>query len=253
MKKPLIVGINKVLIATFTAVFMAALINSAYAAAPAIFSSLTPGQALPKEFRVISVPKIAANQFSLVSDEGRTVLRVDSNKSAGSLGLPLTTSATSTAQLEWRWKISRVIESADMNTKAGDDFAARVYVFFDVPMDALSFADRTKLRLARMMAGPDVPTAALCYVWDNNHRVGRAQWSPYSNRARVIVLQSGAAQVGSWIAQSRDIAADFREAFGFDAPAVTGVAVGNDTDNTGERVTTWYGDVTLKGAGLNNK
>ena len=32
----------------------------------------------------------------------------------------------------------------------------------------------------------------------------------------------------------------------FDRQTVTGVAVGNDTDNTGERVTTWFGDVTLK-------
>ncbi len=252
MKNHLIVGL--------TTAFIPALISIAHATTPTVFSTLTPGQALPNEFRVITVPKLASNQFSLVSDEGRTVLRVDSNKSAGSLGLPLKASAASTASLrnstallEWRWKISRVLESADMSTKAGDDFAARVYVFFDVPMDALSFADRTKLRLARMMAGPDVPTAALCYVWDNSHPVGRAQWSPYSNRARIIVLQSGAGQAGSWTTQSRDVDADFREAFGFDAPAVTGVAIGNDTDNTGERVTTWFGDVTLKDAGLKGK
>ena len=75
----------------------------------------------------------------------------------------------------------------------------------------------------------------------------------HSNRARVIVLQSGATQAGTWTTQSRDVAADFRDAFGFDAPAVTGVAIGNDTDNTGERVTTWYGDVTLKGTAPNSK
>ncbi len=257
MKNHLIVGRITALNTALISAFIAALINIAHAAKPIVFSALTPGQALPNEFRVINVPKIANNQFSLVSDEGKTVLRVDSNKSAGSLGLPLTLSATSpgnpTALLEWRWKINRVLDTADMNTKVGDDFAARVYVFFDVPMDALSFADRTKLRIARMMAGPDVPTAALCYVWDNSHPVGRAQWSPYSNRARVIVLQSGAGQAGTWTTQSRDVAADFREAFGFDAPAITGVAIGNDTDNTGERVTTWYGDVTLKDAGLKGK
>ena len=62
----------------------------------------------------------------------------------------------------------------------------------------------------------------------------------------MIVLQSGAANANRWMSESRDINADFREAFGFDAPAVTGVAVGNDTDNTGERMTTRYGDVALK-------
>ena len=212
-----------------------------------LFSSLLPGQALPKEFRIIILPKIVQNKFSLIADEGKTILRVESDNSAGSLGIPLTTSGGgASALLEWRWKVSRVLDKADMSAKTGDDFAARVYVFFDVSMDSLSFAERTKLRLARMIAGQDVPTAALCYVWDNTHRVGHTQWSPYTNRARMIVLQSGTSNIEKWMTESRDIAADFRDAFGFDAPAVTGVAVGNDTDNTGEHVTTWYGDVSLR-------
>jgi hypothetical protein len=61
----------------------------------------------------------------------------------------------------------------------------------------------------------------------------------------MIVLQSGPRRVGQWVSESRDVAADFRAAFGFEAPAVTGVAIGNDTDNTHERVTTWYGDISL--------
>ena len=212
-----------------------------------LFSSLLPGQALPKEFRIIILPKIVQNKFSLIADEGKTVLRVESDNSAGSLGLPLTTSGGgANTLLEWRWKVSRVLDKADMSVKTGDDFAARVYIFFDVSMDSLSFADRTKLRLARMIAGPDVPTAALCYVWDNTHRIGHTQWSPYTNRVRMIVLQSGTSNIEKWLTESRDIAADFRDAFGFDAPAVTAVAVGNDTDNTGEHVTTWYGDVSLR-------
>ncbi len=214
---------------------------------PPLFSSLKPGQDLPKEFRIIIVPKIARNKFSLVADEGKTVLRVDSENSAGSLGLPLTTPAgAANVSLEWRWKVNHMLDNADMSAKTGDDFAARVYVFFDVSIDSLSFADRTKLRFARMIAGPDVPTAALCYVWDNSRRVGHTQWSPYTNRVRMIVLQSGTTNIEKWMTESRDIAADFREAFGVDAPAVTGVAVGNDTDNTGEHVTTWYGDVSIR-------
>ena len=216
-------------------------------APPPAFSTLMPGQTLPTQFRVVTLPKIAVNQFSLVADDGKTVLRVDSDNSAGSLGLPLTATAANThATLEWRWKVSRALDQADMTTKPNDDFAARVYVFFDVPLASLSFVDRSKIRLARLLAGADVPTAALCYVWDNRQRLGHTQWSPYTNRVRMIVLQSGAANANKWLAESRDVAADFRAAFGVDAPAVTGVAIGNDTDNTHERVSTWYSDVTLK-------
>ena len=62
----------------------------------------------------------------------------------------------------------------------------------------------------------------------------------------MIVLQSGSGNIGKWMSESRDVAADFRDAFGFDAPAVTGIALGNDTDNTGERLTTLYGDVSFQ-------
>ena len=220
---------------------------------PPLFSALKPGQAPPKEFRVITLPKIAHNKFSLVADEGRTVLRVDSDNSAGSLGIPLTApprtaaAGDGNARLEWRWKVDRVLDGAEMEHKLGDDYAARVYVFFDVPLESLSFIDRSKIRIARLVAGADVPTAALCYVWDNKHRIGFTAWSPYTSRLRMIVLQSGPARVGRWMTESRDVAADFREAFGFEAPAVSSVAVGNDTDNTDDHVTTWYGDVSFVG------
>lgn len=211
------------------------------------FSLLPAGQALPPRFRIVTIPKVAVNKFSLVADDGKTVLRVDSDNSAGSVALPLAANrAAGSNTLEWRWKVSRFLEKADMDNKLGDDFSARVYVFFDVPLASMSFVDRSKIRLARMVAGADVPTAALCYVWDNKRRIGHTAWSPYTDRVRMIVLQSGQARMNEWMQESRDVAADFREAFGFDAPAVTGVAVGNDTDNTDDKVTTWFGDVAFR-------
>ena len=93
------------------------------------------------------------------------------------------------------------------------------------------------------MAGVEVPTTALCYVWDNKHAIGFAHASPYTKRVQEFVLESGPEKVGQWITETRDVATDFRRAFGFEPPRVTGVAIGNDTDNTGEQVTTWFGDV----------
>jgi hypothetical protein len=214
---------------------------------PPLFSTLTPGQTIPASFRVITLPKVAKNTFSIVADEGKTVLRVESADSAGSIGIPLSAAGGTVANstLNWRWKVDRVLDNADLSEKRGDDFAARVYVFFDVPLQSLSFFDRTKITLARIITGSNVPTAALCYIWDNTHDIGHTAWSAYTTRVRMIVLQSGPRRVGQWVSESRNVAADFRAAFGFEAPVVTGVAIGNDTDNTHERVTTWYGDISL--------
>ena len=211
-----------------------------------IFSKLSPGQAMPKDFRMVAYPNVKPNQFALVLDEGKTVLKVDSSNSAGSMAIPVALLGAPTTTLQWRWKVSRVLDKADMDDKLADDHSARLYVFFDVPLESLSLADRTKIRLARSIAGVDVPTAALCYVWDNKHRVGYTAWSPFTRQLRKVVLQSGPEAIGQWRLESRDVAADFRQAFGFEAPAVTGVSVGNDTDNTEDRVTSWFGDVGFK-------
>ena len=212
-----------------------------------IFSKLTPGQTMPKDFRMVSYPNIKPNQFSLVLDEGKTVLKVDSSNSAGSMAVPfgLLGGPTGTT-LQWRWKVDRILDKADMDEKMADDHSARLYVFFDVPLESLSFVDRNRIRLARSVSGADVPTAALCYVWDNKHRVGYTAWSPFTRQLRKIVLQSGPAAIGQWRIETRDVAADFKQAFGFDAPAITGISVGNDTDNTDDRVTAWFGDVGFK-------
>lgn len=212
-----------------------------------IFSALSPGQALPKDFRVVTYPNIKPNQFSLVIDEGKTVLKIDANNSAGSVAVPVALLGGQRSNtLEWRWKVDRTLDRADMDEKIADDQSARLFVFFDVPLESLPFADRTKIKLARSVSGTDVPTAALCYVWDNKHRVGYTAWSPYTQRLRKVVLQSGPEAIGQWRLESRDVAADFKKAFGFDAPAVTGIAMGNDTDNTEDRVTTWFGAVSFK-------
>ncbi len=213
---------------------------------PTPFSSLTVGGPLDPGYRRLTIPKVRPNIFSLVDDAGTTVLKVESDNSAGSIGLPFVVDTANTPLMSWRWKVNRVLDKADINTKLGDDYAARVYVFFDVPLASLSFTDRTKIRLARMVAGDDVPTAAICYVWDNKSAIGYNRWSPYTNRVRKIVLQSGNTHVNQWMNETRDVAADFRAAFGIEPPRVIGVAIGNDSDQTDEKVTTWFGDFVFK-------
>jgi hypothetical protein len=51
----------------------------------------------------------------------------------------------------------------------------------------------------------------------------------------MLVLRSGAEDAGRWVMERRDVAEDFKRAFG-DLPAqLSGIALASDTDNTGER------------------
>lgn len=188
-------------------------------------------------------PKAADTKYSLVVDDGVVVLKAEANKSMSGLSHPIRVDLRQTPLMRWRWKISSPVKSADMSKKSGDDYAARIYVMFDYPADKLSFTTRLKLNMAAALYGQNIPTAALNYVWDNRYPVGTIQANTYTDRARMLVLQSGANKAGEWQMETRDLAADFKLAFGEDAPDVVAIALASDTDNTGEVVTAWYGDI----------
>jgi hypothetical protein len=188
---------------------------------------------------------VTATRFTLVADAGVTVLQMDADNAAASLFRPLRIDPAVQPQLTWRWRVAGHIRGADLRTKAGDDVPARVYVMFDYPLERLSLVERAKILLARSVAGDLVPAAALCYVWDGTLAPGTSLWNAYTERVRVIVLRGRDDPVGGWRSETRDVAADFRAAFGEAPPAISGVAVGADTDQTGETTRAWLGDLSF--------
>jgi hypothetical protein len=217
---------------------------AASAAATLRFSDTAPGPGLPPGWKAYAMSRHhPAARMAVVRDGNDVVFNIDANRAAGAIAYRLDVSANST--LSWRWKVDHSVAKANLSKKSGDDFAARVYVFFDVPRSRLSWLQRMKLSLAGRTLGHEMPTAALCYVWDNRHPVGTMAPNAYSDLVRVIVLQSGDAHAGTWQLQQRDLAADFRAAFGRPAPRITGIALASDTDNTRGHVKAWFGDLTL--------
>lgn len=211
---------------------------------PAPFSTAAPGDALPSPWRHQLLPKVkTANQLDLVRDGGVVALRVRSSASASTAAQSLDVDTARTPVLTWRWKVSNPVAGSDFTRKSGDDYAARVYVLFDYPLEKLSLADRIAATLARTLHGAELPTAAITYVWGTAQAVGASGPNPYTDRARMIVVNSGTQGVGEWVEVRRDVAADFRALFGEAAPRVNGIAVSADTDNTGEEVTAWFGDL----------
>jgi len=209
------------------------------------FSAAAPGSSLPAGWRTVSLPRIAPARIELASDEGSTVLRVESHAGGGTAAHALDIDPASHPRLAWRWKVDHALAHADLARREGDDFAARVYVFFDVPDAELPWPERVKLKLARLVHGRDVPSAGICYVWDNTHAPGTIVPNPYAPHIRTFVLQSGDAAAGRWTEERRDLVADFRAAFpGRTAavPRITGIAAGNDTDQTREAAIAWFGD-----------
>lgn len=229
-------------------------------AAAAAGASIPPFSAAPVGATAVDgwvhqrLPKVErANTHEIVADEGRAVLQIRSAASASSWlarlgdaqGAGSGLDASDRPWLRWRWKVERSLAGSDLRIKAGDDHAARLYVIFDLPLDRLSLGDRLRISAARALSGADLPAAALCYVWGHAQPVGTSAWNPYTDRVRMVVVDSGAERAGRWQAHARDIRRDWADAFGGPMPRVAALAVGADTDNTGDRVTTWFGDIEL--------
>jgi Protein of unknown function (DUF3047) len=208
------------------------------------FSSASPGGELPRPWKIVTLPKIKKHtRYSLVGDAETTVLRADAEASMASILHSVDLDPRQYPYLEWRWKISALLRKSDATKKDGDDFPLRVYVLFDYDIKKLSFGTRTKMRLAKALYGADIPAAALCYVWDRQLPRDASLWSVYTDRVRLIVAESGSGNLGRWVDMRRNVVEDFRAAFGEDPPRISGIVIATDTDNTGESVVAWYGDI----------
>ena len=198
---------------------------------------------LPEPWRVQQLDeRIAPTQYALKTWDGVVAVEAVAERSMALLGRPLDIDLEATPHLCWLWRVDAPLATADMRTKAGDDYAARVYLSFRIAPEALGLGTRAKLALARSIYGDQVPDAALNYVWDNRQPVGTSMPNAYTDRTRMIVLRSGTGDAGGWVIERRDVADDFKRAFGEVPAQLSGIALASDTDNTGERARARFGE-----------
>lgn len=193
-------------------------------------------QTPPVPWRLVRFDEnVPATRYQMRIWDGHSAIEALADNSMALLARPVTIDLAATPILCWHWRVDAPLHKADMATKAGDDYAARVYLSFKLASADLSMGTRMKLRLGRAIYGADMPDAALNYVWDNRYPVESSRWNAYTDRARMIVLQTGAENSGKWVTERRDVQADFTAAFGVVQPRLGALAVAADTDNTGEK------------------
>jgi hypothetical protein len=184
----------------------------------------------------------------VVREGGGHVLRAESDRSASGLYRPLDLDPRVYRMLAWRWRVDNVLVKADARRKDGDDYPARIYVAFRYDPDTAALWERTRYGAIKLLYGRYPPRHVINYIWDNRLPAGTALDNAYTDRAKMIVVESGPARVGQWIAEERDLYADYRRLFGAEPPPIAGIAVMSDTDDTGERAVAYYGAIRLRPA-----
>ena len=200
--------------------------------------------AIPAPWTVERFDKgVAPTKYRLRQWDGANAVEAHAEHAMAVLVRPVEIDLAATPVLCWRWRVESTIAKADIRTKAGDDYAARIYLMFRVDPKHLGFGVRTQLALARAVRGDKVPDAAINYVWDHASPVGTVVPNAYTDRAMMWVLKTGDAEAGRWVSERRDVAADFQKAFGHPPAKLFGVAVATDTDQTGGTATAGFADL----------
>lgn len=127
-------------------------------------------------------------------------------------------------QASWTWAVEVGVPATDLGVKGGDDRNLALYFVFLPEAEARAMAGRPNIR---RLLGSDA-ARVLVYVWGGT-RAGM-QGSPWLGaRGRTVVLRpAGEGAHGERV----DLAADYARAFGGTAPALVGLAVSADSDDT---------------------
>ncbi len=198
---------------------------------------------VPPPWRVVQLDrKVLPTRYRITLWDGHYAIEASADHSMALLARPVEIDLNRTPVLCWRWRVDAPLTKADMAAKAGDDYAARVYVSFSMPSSVLDFMTRIKLKLARSIYGDAVPDAAINYVWDNRYPVGTRKPNAYTDRTRMIVAESGDTNAGKWVVARHDVLQDAVAEFGSEQARLIQLSVAADTDNTGESARAGFAD-----------
>lgn len=205
----------------------------------------TSGTALAG-WMAVTFPKVPKHTlYTLESQGDNTYLKATAQGSASGIKKSLDLDPQQFSILQWRWKVDHVLSRGDERTKAGDDYAARLYVVFAYDPSRASLWERTKYETLKLFYGEYPPGRALNYIWANKLAKGTAIDNAYTSQTKMVAVESGSSEVGAWHEERVNFYVDYKKYFGGEPPRVTGVAIMTDTDNTGEAATGYYDDIVL--------
>ena len=178
------------------------------------------------------MPLRSTTEYRIVSMDGRLAIRAEGTGSASGVIRRIEVDPARCPVLEWEWRVERMQAAADLRTKEGDDVAAALFLMFGDPGSLLD---------------PE-PVPTLRYVWTNRRvPVGAIIANPYMpEMVKNVVVESGGANLCEWVRETRNVADDFRRAFGQAPPdTIEAFALFTDNDQTKQPVTAYYGPARL--------
>lgn len=166
--------------------------------------------------------------FTVVADGADKVLHLRSRGDNSTISKEIKVDVARSPLLVWRWKVVTLPTGADCRRKATDDEAAQIYVTF--PRSPTAFRSRV-----------------IGYVWDTTAPVGTIAKSESSSLVTYVVVRSGAAELGRWLTETRNVHDDYKQIYG-EAPSdeVGAVSVAIDSNDTRSSAESYIGAILFR-------
>lgn len=169
--------------------------------------------------------------YQITAENGRQFLKTSSQAASSGLYAKMGIEPLPDIFLSWYWRATKFPQKKDpsrLSNRSEDDFSARVYVVFP----GSNFFNSNVIE----------------YIWDENLPVGTSASSPFSDRVKLFVVESGPAGVeaGGWKIQDRNIYEDYQHLFGKPPTRSIGaIAIMSDSDNTKTESGSDFGDIVI--------
>ena len=193
----------------------------------------------------VALPGKESTLYTTAVKDGRPAIEAQSEKSASMLRRHVHRPGAEVGEVSFSWWVSDLVENGSVAVSSREDAPARIMFAFHGDVAKLPARTRAMFDLSEAITGERPPFATLMYVWDATAPVGSVIVNPRSDRIRKIVVDSGPQHLRRWREHRRDLAADYRLAFGESPGDLSAIALMTDSDNTASRASSWYGPVEL--------
>ena len=166
--------------------------------------------------------------FRVETVDGRKVLHLRSDGDSSAIVKEVKVNVGTWPILEWTWRVVKLPAGGDARKSATDDEAAQIYVVFP------RFPSAVRSRV-------------IAYIWDTTAPIGSVFKSEKTGTVTYVVVRSGAADLGKWLTERRNVLEDYKKIYGENPSEEVGViSVLIDSNDTRSSAEAFVGDILFR-------
>ena len=172
-----------------------------------------------------------AYDFSVVVDTNHRALSLASHGDHSTIAKRIAVDLAQTPILRWSWKVTQLPTGGDVRRKETSDLTGHLFVIWPRKPEFL---------LSRLIG----------YAWDATAPAGSVVRSRKTGTVTFIIVRSGPRDLGRWLTEQRNVAADYRMVYGEGPKNPSVLALSIDSNDTHTSAAALIGEIRFTSSAL---